>query len=374
MQKRNVIFGVFLLGIIVLFGLFLFFNYFPSQTASLFGEPVAGLSLSQTSRLAVVLFIRRDKLTNPMAEGAQEPQEFQVLPGDTASQISLKLAEAGFIPDEKIFLNYLIYKGYDRILQSGTYFFSAAQAPVDIAAAMIDPTPEDVRFVILPGMRLSEIAKLIPTSGLNFTSDDLLFLVESKEGLTLPGIFQDAHNLEGLILAGEYEIMRDSSALDFLQYLVDQTAAQFTPEVINAFAQQGLAPYQAITLASLVEREAIQPDEKTTIASVFLNRLLVNMPLQSDPTVQYALGWDEQTQTWWKTPLTSADLEVDSPYNTYRYNGLPPTPICSVSIDSLIAVAFPLQTDYFYFRSACDESGYHVFAESYSEHQSNACP
>jgi UPF0755 protein len=162
--------------------------------------------------------------------------------------------------------------------------------------------------------------------------------------------------------------------MDFRQYVVDQTAAQFTPEVINAFAQQGLAPYQAITLASLVEREAIQPDEKTTIASVFLNRLLVNMPLQSDPTVQYALGWDEQTQTWWKTPLTSADLEVDSPYNTYRYNGLPPTPICSVSIDSLIAVAFPLQTDYFYFRSACDESGYHVFAESYSEHQSNACP
>ncbi len=371
MRRWNVLFGIFLLVLLILLGLF--FIYFPFQTAGVFGEPDASLSLNQSSRLAVVLFFQHRKLTTPMLEGVEESQEFQVLAGDTASQVSTKLAQAGLISNEQVFLNYLIYKGYDRILQSGTYFFSPAQSPLELAAAMIDPTPEDVRFVILPGLRLEEIARLIPTSGLNFSSNDLLSLSESKTGLVLPEIFKDAPNLEGLILAGEYTIMRDTSPLNFLQYLIDQSVAQFTPEVINAFSQQGLTPYQAITLASIVEREAVQSDEKTTIASVFLNRLLVNMLLQSDPTVQYALGWDEQTQTWWKTPLTGADLEVDFPYNTYRFNGLPPTPICSVGIDSLIAVAFPEQTNYYYFRSACDGSGTHVFAEDYEEHQSNAC-
>ncbi|MGV8027128.1 MAG: endolytic transglycosylase MltG [Anaerolineaceae bacterium] len=374
MRKRNMIFGIFLLTILVLLGIFLFFIYFPYQTAELFGKPDASLNLNQSSRLAAGLFFHRDVLIIPMQQGAQESQEFQVLAGDTASQVSIKLAQVGLISDEQVFLNYLIYKGYDRILQSGTYFFSAAQSPVNLADAMIDPTPEDVRFVILPGIRLEEITRLIPTSGLNFSSNDLLSVIKSKSGLVLPEIFKDAPNLEGLILAGEYEIMRDTSALNFLQYLIDQSAAQFTPEVIDAFTQQGLTPYQAIILASIVEREAVQPEEKVTIASVFLNRLFVSMPLQSDPTVQYALGWDKQTQTWWKTSLTGADLEVDSPYNTYRFNGLPPTPICSVGIDSLIAVAFPQQTSYYYFRSACDGSGYHVFAESFSEHQANACP
>lgn len=372
MLRWNVLFGIFLLVLLILLGLF--FIYFPFQTAGVFGEPDVSLSLNQTNRLAVVLFFQHEELTTPMREGAQESQEFQVLAGDSASQVSTKLAQAGLIPDEQVFLNYLIYKGYDRILQSGTYFFSTAQPPVELAAAMIDPTPEDVRFVILPGMRLEEIVRLIPTSGLNFSSDDLLALIESKAGLVLPEIFKDAPNPEGLILAGEYEIMRDTSPLNFLQYLIDQSAAQFTPEVIDAFTRQGLTPYQAITLASIIEREAVQPDEKATIASVFLNRLLVNMPLQSDPTVQYALGWDEQTQTWWKTPLTSADLEVDFPYNTYRFNGLPPTPICSVGIDSLIAVAFPQKTNYYYFRAACDGSGTHVFAESYDEQKANVCP
>ena len=169
-------------------------------------------------------------------------------------------------------------------------------------------------------------------------------------------------------------IPRSVSAVEFLQALIDQTAAQFTPEVIGAFSQQGLDAYQAITLASIVEKEAIRAEEKSAIVSVFLNRLRVGMLLQSDPTVQYALGWDGASQSWWKSPLAAADLAVSSPYNTYIYGGLTPTPICSVSIDSLIAVAFPQQSDYFYFRSACDGSGYHVFAQSYAEHQSNACP
>jgi len=365
------------LGILLLLSvsaLFLFFFFIPSQTASVFGAADGNLGMYQKIQLEVQLYFKRGVLTEPAVLNTNIVQEFQVQPGDSAIQISENLARADLVADEDSFLNYLIYKGYDRILQSGIYFLSPAQTPLEIAAAMLDPTPEDVDFVILPGLRLEEIAQLIPTSGLNFSSDDFLALIDSRAGLTLPAVFQDVPNLEGLLFAGKYEIQRDSSAVEFVQNLIDQTATQFTPEVIAAFSQQGLTPYQAITLASIIEREAVQDEEKPIIASVFLNRLSVNMALQSDPTAQYALGWDEQMQTWWKTPLTGTDISIISPYNTYIVNGLPPTPICSVSIDSLIAVAFPQQTDYFYFRSACDNSGYHVFAETYSEQQSNACP
>lgn len=373
MQKRRLWIGLSCIVLLILVGLGSFFFFFPAQVSSTFGKPDVSLSMGQVRRLAVSLYLQREQLTRAKQADSAEPQEFQIQPGESAAQISTRLAQSEFIESDQNFLNYLIYKGYDRILQSGTYFFSAAQTPLELAAAMIDPTPEDVDFVILPGMRLEEIANLIPTSGLSFSSDELLALIQSRTGITLPEVYREASDLEGLILAGKYTILRVASAQEFLQDLIDQSAAQFTPDVVDAFAKQGLTPNQAIIVASLVEREAIQPAEKPAIASVFLNRLKVGMPLQSDPTVQYALGWNGQSNTWWKTPLTGADLEVNSPYNTYRVNGLPPAPICSVSVESLIAVAFPERTDYYYFRSACDGSGTHVFAESYEEHQSNAC-
>ncbi len=373
MRKKSVYLWIVLLALILFSTLYLFLFYFPDQTRARFGEADANLSFFQSRRLAVWLYFHGEDLNKAMEADSGEKQEFSILTGETASQVSTNLAQAGFIADESSFLRYLVYKGYDRILQSGTYYFSRTQAPTELALAMIDPTPEDVNFVILPGMRLEEIVQLIPTSGLNFTSEELLSLIETRSGIDIPEIFAGAPNLEGLILAGDYTILRETSAAEFLQYLIEQSAAQFTPEVVNAFIRQGLSPYQAMTLASVVEREAVKDEEKPSIASVFLNRLQVNMLLQSDPTVQYALGWDEQTGSWWKTPLTSADLAVFSPYNTYRVNGLPPTPICAVSVDSLIAVAFPTDTEYFYFRSACDGSGAHVFAESYEDHQSNAC-
>jgi UPF0755 protein len=101
--------------------------------------------------------------------------------------------------------------------------------------------------------------------------------------------------------------------------------------------------------------------------------LEVGMRLETDPTVQYALGYQTETSSWWKSPLTGNDLAVESPYNTYIYFGLTPTPICNPDLSSLRAVSFPAETPYFYFRSACDGSGRHNFAITYEEHLDNAC-
>ena len=110
------------------------------------------------------------------------------------------------------------------------------------------------------------------------------------------------------------------------------------------------------------------------IASVFLNRLKIGMKLESDPTVQYALGYDRTGQTWWKNPLSQIDLQYDSLYNTYLYPSLPPGPIASPSLEALQAVANPLTSSYFFFRAKCDGSGEHLFAETFEQHVANECP
>jgi UPF0755 protein len=148
---------------------------------------------------------------------------------------------------------------------------------------------------------------------------------------------------------------------------------QLSQDIRDGFKRQGLTLPQAVTLASIIQKEAVVPDELPIIASVFYNRLHNGMKLDSDPTAQYALGYNPTQKTWWKNPLSSSDLKVDSPYNTYVIAGLPPGPICSPGLAALRAVAFPAQTPYYYFRARCDGSGRHNFATTYAEQINNAC-
>jgi UPF0755 protein len=129
-----------------------------------------------------------------------------------------------------------------------------------------------------------------------------------------------------------------------------------------------------VTVASIVEREAAVADERPMIASVYLNRLAIGMKLEADPTVQYAMGYQYDTGEWWNLNLTQDDYyAVDSPYNLYLYEGLPPGPIANPGLSSIQAVITPAESPYFYFRAACDGSGRHVFSETFEEHVGNAC-
>ena len=158
-----------------------------------------------------------------------------------------------------------------------------------------------------------------------------------------------------------------------IEAFVRNFGLRLSADVRNALDRQGLTVYQAVTIASLVEREAVQDEEKPLIASVFLNRLKIGMKLDSDPTVQYALGYDPVAGTWWRNPLSLVDLQFNSPYNTYLYAGLPPAPIANPSLSALHAVAFPAETVYYFFRAKCDGSRLHEFAETFEEHLENAC-
>jgi UPF0755 protein len=177
-----------------------------------------------------------------------------------------------------------------------------------------------------------------------------------------------------LFYPGSYRLPRQSTAGEVITTLLEAFQTQLTPDILAGFERQGLDIYKAVILASIVERETVIDDEMPLIASVFLNRLAEGMPLEADSTVQYALGYQEETGTWWKVPLSLDDLQIDSPYNTYLYGGLPPEPIANPGLLALKAVAFPAQTGYYYFRAACDDSGEHRFAETFEEHLQNACP
>ncbi len=179
---------------------------------------------------------------------------------------------------------------------------------------------------------------------------------------------------EGFLFPGEYVLPRDMRAGQLVAFLVNNAALALTPEMRAGFSRQGLDVYQAVTLASIIQREAVLMEEQPIIASVFFNRFAVGMNLETDPTIQYALGFNPATDSWWKSPLSLGDLQNPSPYNTYLNPGLPPGPICNPSLGALQAVAYPAQTPYYFFRARCDGSRTHAFSETYEQHLQNACP
>ncbi|MEJ5202863.1 MAG: endolytic transglycosylase MltG, partial [Anaerolineales bacterium] len=279
--------------------------------------------------------------------------------------------------DARLFEIYLLYAGLDTRLQAGDYKLSASSNMIEIAHALQDATPLEVPFVILSGWRLEEIATTLPTSGLSVSADEFLRLSGNPDLLSLPAGLTDWSglvSLEGFLLPDVYQVRRDITAEALLELILSNFDAKVTPEMRLAFEKQGLTLKQAVTLASIVQREAVVVEEQPVIAAVFLNRLNAGMLLQSDPTVQYALGYNRDKETWWTNPLSAEQLQVQSPYNTYLYPGLPPGPICNPSLSALQAVANP-QNDsrYYYFRASCDGSGRHSFASTYEEHLANAC-
>ena len=181
-----------------------------------------------------------------------------------------------------------------------------------------------------------------------------------------------SRSLLGYLLPASYPLQCQASASEMVAAMLDAFTQQVTPEVIAAARSRGLSLDDTVILASVVEREAVIRAEQPVIASVFLNRLKAGLPLQADPTVQFAIANAKPpsgTGGWWKTDLTVADLRVDSPYNTYRNPGLPPGPIANPGIDAIKAVANAATTDYLYFVAKGD--GSHAFARTLDEHNAN---
>jgi len=346
----------------------------PKQAEALFGPPTEKLSPLEGLTAAAKLMMIKDDLLQPANPDGKEVA-FTIEPGESAARVAGRLHQQGLIRSADSFLTYLVYSGLDTAIQAGRFHISSQMTAVEIAHSLLDATPAEVPFRILPGWRAEEIAAALPTSGLNITPEDFLRLVRHPSvGVPMNEPQAELISMEGFLFPGVYTFDRKVSLNDFILTILKEFDTQVTRDIRDGFRQQGLTLAQGITLASIVQREAMVEDERPMIASVFLNRLRNDMRLESDPTTQYALGFDEQQKTWWTNPLSAADLDTESPYNTYVYKGLPPGPISNPGLSAIQAVAFPAQTDYFFFRARCDGSGRHNFAVTYQEHLQNACP
>ncbi len=346
----------------------------PSMAQEAFGEPAPALGSVQRIQYSTQLLLARNDLLTPVNAVSSVLQSFTIASGESVNSVGLRLEQAGLVNSATAFRLYLIYSGLDTNLQAGDYELSPAWNTLEIARKLQDSTPLEVTFVILPGWRAEEIAASLQTSGLSIQPDEFLAAIYNPSAEILNAFGIQAGSLEGFLFPGEYRLLRTTDLNGLLRVFAIEFNAHLTAELRSGFEQHGLDLQQAVILASIVQREAMVAEEGPMIASVFYNRLDAGMKLDSDPTVQYALGFNQGQATWWTNPLSLADLETVSAYNTYQNAGLPPGPISNPGPAALQAVAFPADSPYYYFRARCDGSGMHNFAATFQEHLQNSCP
>lgn len=364
-----------LIGFVILLGVSIFIGFLiiNSTVNRQFGSPASNLSITQRLIYPIELFLNRNDLITPRYMVDAE-QTFEIGQGESISMVCIRLEQVGLIDDAELLRIYLVYSGLDRHLQSGRFVLSGAMSPVQISASLLDATPKDAVVTVLPGWRIEEVAANISRSGLSINSAEFISAAYAPSNEYLSYLPVDhVASLEGFLFPGTYVFPRETGLDDVVEHLLTEFSKNVDATLMDGFERQGLNLYEAIILASIIEKEAVVDEEKPLIASVFYNRLAQGWRLETDPTVQYGLGFQTETQSWWKSPLALSDLKVDSPHNTYIVFGLPPTPICNPDMSSLRAVAFPAVTPYYFFRAACDGSGRHNFGITYQDHLNNAC-
>ena len=304
--------------------------------------------------------VEPDTAKDPHAES----RSFVIARGETAGKIAQNLQDQGFIRSALAFAFVLYDTGRETSLQSGTYTISPAFTPRELARVFEKAPSEQTVLRIIEGWRLSETAAAVNKAFPTITVDEFLktAVVGQRQNTVLAGLPADT-SLEGFLFPDTYFFKPTATATQIVDALLDQFELRVGRTLRQAAVDRKTTIYDIVKLGSIVEREARDRQESATIAGVYTNRLEIGMKLDADPTVQYAVGE-------WREP-TLQDLEVDSPYNTYKVAGLPPTPICSPGQPALEGAAKPAQVPYFYFVAKNDGTGDHAFATTLEEHEAN---
>ena len=338
---------------------------------------------SGDSALSVYLEANRDRLS-VAASAQKQPVPFVVAPGTPAKAIAQDLQTAGLINDALLFEAYVRVQGLSSKLEAGTHTLSPDMTIPEIADVLQNALAPSITVTVRPGWRLEQTADVLNKSSANSgdayrqaaTAADLSGLTpEDRKRYSFLQFLPAGQGLEGYLYPDSYELPREgATAADLLKRQLDEFEAKVMPVYWEAVAQDPATPdlHQVVTLASIVEREAVLDEERPTIAGVYLNRLARGMRLEADPTVQYAMGFQPATGQWWKTPVFLEEYsQVDSPYNTYLTSGLPPGPIAAPRLASIRAVLNPEQHDYLYFVAEPGGSGRHIFSRTFEEHLEN---
>ena len=292
-------------------------------------------------------------LNNPVSKN-EESIEITIDRGASFSSVSEQLSQVGLITRPLYFKLLAKYEEKTQQIKSGEYLFNTQQTPAEILNDLVEGNTRQYKITVIEGKRFKDFfAQLNENEKIEHTIQNeeqikqaLGIEQKSLEGLFLPETYTFAAGTKDIdILHQSYELLRD--------FLDEEWPKRSEDSFVNT-------PYEALILASIVEKETSAPEERARIAGVFISRLKIRMPLQTDPTVIYGIG-DE-----FDGNITRKHLETDTPYNTYTRRGLPPSPICLVGKESIKAVLHPDITEDLYFVSKKD--GTHYFSKTYEEH------
>lgn len=277
----------------------------------------------------------------------------------TGSEIGVLLAEKGLIPSDNAFKIALYLTGKMDKLQKGYYEISSDLTMKDVIALLQRGDVKTLKITIPEGFTVKEIARLLEEKNIMSSEAFLDPATSFTPYMYMYGASPVTYRTEGFLFPSTYEFMPNVTADDILKRMAEEMNRRITPEMRRQIEAQKMTIYEFLTLASLVEKEALVDEDRPIIAAVFKKRLSMSMPLQSCASIQYILGYA-------KPRLSIADTEISSPYNTYLHAGLPPGPIANPGLASMKAVLEAPPTEYVFF--VADKKGKHHFTKTYEEH------
>jgi peptidoglycan lytic transglycosylase G len=294
----------------------------------------------------------------PQRLASQPPQLLIVEPGQGASEIGASLHALGLVRHPLVFRLHALTRGDAGRLRTGEYSLEGELSLDQILDLLVRGDVVRHTITFPEGKDVGEMAQIATSQGL----DAAAFRAAASDVSQIHDLDPEAKDLEGYLFPDTYDLTRRPDAAAVLvKRMVQRFREAMRPEM-GAIASSGFDLRDLVTLASVVERETARPDERPRISAVFRNRLKKGMPLQTDPTVIYAL----RRAGRYDGNIRRGDLDIDSPYNTYRYPGLPPGPIASPGLASLQAALHPAASQDLYFVSRND--GSHYFSRTLAEH------
>lgn len=357
------------------------------MTRFLAPREIAALVLVVLAIIAASYFIARtpDSVIHDPVLGEREPSDTReavdyTLPeGASAARVGADLEQLGVIRSGRQFQVLLALMGLEDQLSAGDHRLKTNSSVADVINLItVKPGIDTLRVTFPEGIRIEEMAGRAEEAGFGSADDFLAAAAAAQVPDSLRGAIPEGQGysrLQGYLFPDTYILPIGSTADDLVTLMLETFDKRLSPDLRAAIQAEGLTIHQGVTLASIVEREAVKDDERALIAGVFLNRIAAADVLGADPTVQFALTVGATTTPefgWWKKELTAQDLEIQSPYNTRKVSGIPPGPITNPGLASLQAVAFPAKTDYYYFvANAKADDGSHVFAVTLDEHLQN---
>lgn len=281
--------------------------------------------------------------------------------GATLSSIASELEAKGVVKHARAFVIRAESDGYATKFMPGAYTFHQNEPYEELVALLArGVNPPTVKVSIPEGATLKQAGGLVAATGGAITAADYVAAARDDPPPFRLGGYKSGNTLEGMLFPATYEVIPKVKARGFVAKQLTAFAENFAKVDMSRALKANLTPYDVVIIASMIEREALEPAERPLVAAVIWNRLRIDMLLQIDATIQYALGKT-------KPVLTYDDLKFDSPYNTYKHPGLPPTPISNPGLAALQAAAAPASVDYLYYVARNDGTGRHYFSKEYAQ-------